>query len=415
MKKNVLLAQSGGPTAVINSSIIGAYDAAKASGVVDRIYSAVGGIEGVLNENLIDLTDVSDEKIRKLRYTPSSGLFSCRHVLPNDFNDEEYRRIFEVFEEHNIGYFFYNGGNDSMDTADKLNRYAKLNGYDIKVNGIPKTIDNDLFGTDHCPGFGSAAKYINTTLCECAFDTFSYPNSKTVIIMETMGRNAGWLAASACLAQYNSKQIADLIYLPETAFDMDSFLSDISNKLDNQTMVFAVVSEGVRNADGKPYFSSSKNTQDKFGHHQLGGLASVLAEEVKKNIIKRVKTVNPDISQRCASHMMSKTDYEEAYLAGAKAFEFAMDGISGVMSAFERKSNSPYIIDIVPAPLEKAANTEKTIPRDWINAKGNNLTNKFKDYALPLIQGEVLLPYSKGLPDYVVLDEDRIQKKLPNL
>lgn len=415
MKKNVLLAQSGGPTAVINSSIVGAYDAAKKSGTVDRIYSAVGGIEGVLNEELIDLTDVSDDKIRKLRYTPSSGLFSCRHVLPNDFEDNEYKRIFEIFEAHNIGYFFYNGGNDSMDTANKLTQYAKLHGYDVKVNGIPKTIDNDLFGTDHCPGFGSAAKYLNTTLCECAYDTFSYPNSKTVIIMETMGRNAGWLAASACLAQYNSRQIADLIYLPETVFDLDSFLSDISNKLDQQTMVFAVVSEGVRNAEGKPYFSSSKNTQDKFGHHQLGGLASVLAEEVKKNIIKRVKTVNPDISQRCASHMMSKTDYDESYLAGAKAFEFALNGMSGVMSAFERKSDSPYIADIVPASLEHAANTEKVIPREWINCEGNNLTDKFKSYALPLIQGEVQLAYSNGLPDYIVIDEKRVPKKLPNL
>ena len=412
MGKNVLLAQSGGPTAVINSSIVGAFDAAKRSGKVDKIYSAVGGILGVINEELIDLTAIPADKIQSLRFTPSSGLFSCRHVLPEDMNDDEYKRIFEVFEAHDIGYFFYNGGNDSMDTAYKLDKYAKLHGIDVKVNGIPKTIDNDLFGTDHCPGFGSAAKYINVTLQECAHDTFSYPNSKTVIIMETMGRNAGWLAASSCLAQYNGNQVADLIYLPETTFDLDSFLGDISDKLSKQTMVYAVVSEGVRGADGKPYFSSSKNTQDKFGHQQLGGLAAVLADEVKKNVIKRVKTVNPDISQRCASHVMSLTDYEESYLAGAASFEFAASGVSGVMSAFERISDDPYKIDIKPLTLDQCANAEKMIPRDWINEKGNNVNDKFKAYALPLIQGEVPIRYKNGLPDYFVLNKDNIEKKL---
>ncbi len=412
MGKNVLLAQSGGPTAVINSSIVGAFDAAKRSGAVEKIYAAVGGIQGVINEELIDMTQIDDSKIRTLRYTPSSGLFSCRHLLPDDFEDAEYKRIFDVFQAHDIGYFFYNGGNDSMDTACKLNKYARLKGYDLKVNGIPKTIDNDLFGTDHCPGFGSAAKYLNVTLQECAHDTFSYPNSKTVIIMETMGRNAGWLAGSASLAEYNGKQVADLIYLPETVFNLDSFLADISNKLDKQTMVYAVVSEGVRNADGKPYFSQSKNTQDKFGHQQLGGLAAALAQEVKQNIIKRVKVVNPDISQRCASHIISKTDYDEAYAAGAKAFEFALNGISGVMPAFKRVSNAPYRSEIVPLELDLAANTEKTIPREWINSEGNNVTQELKDYVLPLIQGEICIGYSNGLPVYAVLDEARVQKKL---
>ncbi|MBP3347146.1 MAG: 6-phosphofructokinase [Clostridia bacterium] len=412
MGKNVLLAQSGGPTAVINSSIVGAFDAAVKSQGVDKVFAAVGGIEGVLNEQLVDLTAIPDEKIRRLRCTPSAGLFSCRHVLPADMEDEEYKRIFEVFEAHNIGYFFYNGGNDSMDTAMKLNKYAKLHGYDVRVNGIPKTIDNDLFGTDHCPGFGSAAKCIATTLQECAHDTFSYPNSKTVIIMETMGRNAGWLAGSASCARYNGKQIADLIYLPEAVFDLDRFLGDINDRLSQQTMVYAVVSEGVRGADGKPYFSSSKNTQDKFGHHQLGGLAAALAEEVKKNIIKRVKTVNLDIAQRCASHIMSKVDHDEAYLAGARSVEFALEGISGVMAAFERKSNDPYTVDVVPLDLTLAANTEKTIPTDWINKEGNNINEKFTEYVTPLIQGEVAIPYSNGLPDYAVIDEPVIEKKL---
>ena len=400
MGKNVLLAQSGGPTAVINSSIAGAFDAAAESADIDEIYSATAGIQGVLSENFINLSKLPSEKIKMLRYTPSAGLKSCRHILPSDDEDIEYKKIFDILDAHNIGYLFYNGGNDSMDTANKLNKYAIKHGFDIKVNGIPKTIDNDLFGTDHCPGFGSAAKYLNVTLQEAAYDTYSYPDSKTVIIMETMGRNAGWLAGAASLAEYKGRQIADFIYLPESAFDMDKFLSSISNALDRQTMVFAVVSEGVKNKDGLPLFTSNKNPQDKFGHHQLGGLSSFLAGEVKKHIIKRVKTVNPDIAQRCAAHMMSGVDYEEAYEAGYMSVKFALDGISGVMSAFERIGNDPYEIKIVPQPLELAANTEKLIPREWISSSGDNVTESFKNYVRPLIMGEVAIPFKNGLPDY---------------
>lgn len=403
MGKNVLVAQSGGPTAVINSSIVGAFFAARESEAIDNIYAAVGGIKGVMAENFVELSALSEESIRKLRYTPSAGLYSCRHVLSNDENDNEYSKIFDIFEKYNIGYFFYNGGNDSMDTADKLNKYAVKHGYDIKINGIPKTIDNDLFGTDHCPGFGSAAKYLNVTLQEAAHDTYSYPTSKTVIIMETMGRNAGWLAGSTALAEYNGRQIADFIYTPEAAFDMDDFLSSISNALDRQTMVFAVVSEGVKSKDGKPLFSSETSSHDKFGHQQLGGLAAFLAGEVKNNIIKRVKTVNPDIAQRCAAHMMSAVDFDEAYQAGYMSVKFALQGISGVMSAFERVSNDPYTINIIPAPLCEAANTEKLIPLEWINSAGNNVTEEFKQYARPLIMGQVDMPFKNGLPDYFVL------------
>ena len=414
MKKNVILAQSGGPTAVINSSIVGAFDAAKNSGKVDRIYAAVGGIEGVLKEQLIDLTALSDAEIRMLRFTPSAGLFSCRHVMPTDSSHPEYQRVFEVFEAHNVGYFFYNGGNDSMDTACKLNQYAQEHGLDVLVNGIPKTIDNDLYGTDHCPGFGSAAKMLNITLQEAAYDTYSYPNSKTVILMETMGRNAGWLAASASLAEYQGKQIADFIYLPETTFDLNAFTESIAKALSQQTMVFAVISEGVRNADGTPYFSSSKNTQDQFGHHQLGGLCHALAGHLKENVIKRVKTVNLDIAQRCASHMMSRVDFEEAYEAGKMAVNFALDGVSGVMSAFERLHNAPYAARIIPALLKDAANTEKVIPRAWINEAGNNVTEDLKRYVRPLIMGEVNVPFSGGLPAYVALNQVPVEKKLPD-
>ncbi len=403
MGKNVLLAQSGGPTAVINSSIAGAFYAANESDDIDNVYAAIGGIQGVMSERFVNLSELPDENMKMFRYTPSAGLNSCRHVLSDDENDEEYRKIFEVFKKYDIGFFFYNGGNDSMDTANKLNKYAVKHGYDVKINGIPKTIDNDLFGTDHCPGFGSAAKYLNVTLQEAAYDTYSYPNSKTVIIMETMGRNAGWLAGSASLAEYKGRQIADFIYTPEAAFDMDKFLSSISNALDKQTMVFAVVSEGIKNKDGKPLFSAEKSTHDKFGHHQLGGMASFLAGEVKKNVIKRVKTVNPDIAQRCAAHMMSAVDFDEAYKAGYMSVKFALDGISGVMSAFERVSNDPYSINIIPAPLSAAANTEKKIPADWIMPEGDNVTEQFKKYVRPLIMGQVDIPFKNGLPDYFVL------------
>ncbi len=406
MGKNVLVAQSGGPTAVINSSIVGAFDAASKCGAIDNVYAARGGIQGVLAEKFTNLSELSDEMIRMLRYTPSAGLNSCRYVLPSDENSEEYKKIFDILEKYNIGYFFYNGGNDSMDTANKLNNYAKSHGYDIMVNGIPKTIDNDLFGTDHCPGFGSAAKYLNVTLQEAAYDNYSYPTSKTVLIMETMGRNAGWLAASTALAEYNGKQIADFIYLPEVDFSMDKFLSSISDALDRQTMVFAVVSEGIKNSDGTPLFSSSANTQDKFGHHQLGGLSHQLTDVVKKNIIKRAKTVNPDIAQRCASHVMSRTDYEEAYKAGYMAVEFAIEqGISGVMAGFKRTSNDPYAVEIIPVPLSAAANTEKVIPREWINSTADNVTEDFKRYARPLIMGEVEIPYVNGLPAYIALEQ----------
>ncbi len=403
MGKNVLLAQSGGPTAVINSSIAGAFYAANESDDIDNVYAAIGGIQGVMSERFVNLSELPDENMKMFRYTPSAGLNSCRHVLSDDENDDEYRKIFEVFKKNDIGFFFYNGGNDSMDTADKLNKYAVKHGYDVKINGIPKTIDNDLFGTDHCPGFGSAAKYLNVTLQEAAYDTYSYPNSKTVIIMETMGRNAGWLAGSTALAEYKGRQIADFIYTPEAAFDMDKFLSSISNALDKQTMVFAVVSEGIKNKDGKPLFSAEKSTHDKFGHQQLGGMASFLAGEVKKNVIKRVKTVNPDIAQRCAAHMMSAVDFDEAYKAGYMSVKFALDGISGVMSAFERVSNDPYSINIIPAPLSAAANTEKKIPADWISPEGDNVTEQFKKYVRPLIMGQVDIPFKNGLPDYFVL------------
>ena len=403
MGKNVLLAQSGGPTAVINSSIAGAFYAANESDDIDNVYAAIGGIQGVMSERFVNLSELPDENMKMFRYTPSAGLNSCRHVLSDDENNEEYRKIFEVFEKYDIGFFFYNGGNDSMDTANKLNKYAVKHGYDVKINGIPKTIDNDLFGTDHCPGFGSAAKYLKVTLQEAAYDTYSYPNSKTVIIMETMGRNTGWLAGSTALAEYKGRQIADFIYTPEAAFDMDKFLSSISNALDKQTMVFAVVSEGIKNKDGKPLFSAEKSTHDKFGHQQLGGMASFLAGEFKKNVIKRVKTVNPDIAQRCAAHMMSAVDFDEAYKAGYMSVKFALDGISGVMSAFERVSNDPYSINIIPAPLSAAANTEKKIPADWILPEGDNVTEQFKKYVRPLIMGQVDIPFKNGLPDYFVL------------
>lgn len=410
-KKNMLIAQSGGPTAVINSSVVGAFDSAVDSGAIHRVYAANCGILGVLNEDLFDLTVQQPIAMQLLKNTPSSGLGSCRHKLNPDVNTKEYKRIFDVLKAHDIGYFFYNGGNDSMDTANKLSKAAKDQGYDIKVIGIPKTVDNDLCETDHCPGFGSAAKYINTSVLEAAYDCYTY-NTKTVILMETMGRHAGWLAASGCLAEYNGKPIADFIYLPEVDFDTDRFLSDIERAYNEQQLVFAIISEGIRDKDGSFITTQQQTHDDKFGHKQLGGVADYLMSIVQEKITKRVKAINPNVLQRCAMHCVSGKDLEETYAAGYKAVRFALDGLTGIMPGYKRISNSPYQYDIVPIELDKVANNEKKIPSAWINKENNNITEELKDYVRPLIQGQENLLHKNGLPQYVKLDKTPIEKKL---
>jgi 6-phosphofructokinase 1 len=393
-QKNMLIAQSGGPTAVINSSVVGAFNAAMDLGF-DNIYGANEGIQGVLKDEIMDLKAIDRRIVEGLRYTPSAGLGSCRYKMSKDISDPDYKKVFDMLEKHNIGYFFYNGGNDSMDTTDKLNDYAVKHGIDVKVMGIPKTVDNDLVGTDHCPGFGSAAKYLNTTLSVSAYDCYSY-STPTIILMETMGRHAGWLAASTSCAKFNGERIADRIYLPEAVFDLDDFLKDTEKLFKEKGMVFIVVSEGIKDKTGE-FLLSGTSVNDNFGHKQLGGVSNFLQEQIAQHITPRCKVINPNIIQRCATHVVSKTDLDETYNAGYMAVKHAAAGKSGYMVGYERLQDDPYVINYNLVPLSSVANAEKTVPQEWI-VDGKNVTDDVVKYTTPLMEGEVMLRHKNGLP-----------------
>jgi len=409
-RKNMLIAQSGGPTAVINASVVGAFHRAVTASDIHHIYGAYNGIVGVLKETFVDLKKQDRRTMDGIQYTPSSALGSCRYKLSSDFEHEDYRRIFDVFDAHKIGYFFYNGGNDSMDTAMKLNAYARKIGYDIKIIGIPKTIDNDLVGTDHCPGYGSAAKYINTSILESAFDCNTY-TARTVVLIEVMGRHAGWLAASASLAAFEGERIVDLVYLPELPFDLDTFLSQVEEVYREKGKVFVAVSEGIRDKSGE-FILAGQSQHDEFGHSQLGGVSLYLQEMVQANITKRVKVINPGILQRCAAHCASKTDLDEAYWIGYRAVDLALQGYTGFMAGIKRESNRPYKWSVELTALENVANKEKAVPREWIVPEGNYVTEECIEYMKPLIMGEVYVPAWEGLPRYVQLKKDFIPPKL---
>lgn len=409
-KKNVILAQSGGPTAVINSSIVGAFDRAVAAPNIDRVYGAKNGIVGVLQEELIDLTSQKRETMEGLKYTPSSGLGSCRYKLDKDIHSPAYKRIFEVFDAHNIGYFFYNGGNDSMDTALKLSQYAKEIGYPINIMGIPKTVDNDLCGTDHCPGFGSAAKYINTSLVELSYDINVY-NSGTVLLFEAMGRHAGWLAASAALASLEIYDGVVLTYLPEVPFDKDTFLSQVEEAYKKHKQVIVVASEGIRDTSGE-LLAAQAGKVDQFGHKQLGGVCIQLKQLIEENITKRAKLIIPDLLQRSAMHYASRTDLEESYWMGYKAVDFALEGKTAYMPGIERLSDNPYVWQPKLVPLEEVANHEKVFPAEWITPSGNFVTQEAIEYVRPLVEGNVSIPERNGLPRYHKIDKTLIPKKL---
>lgn len=409
-KKNVILAQSGGPTAVINSSIVGAFDRAVAAPNIGKVYGAKNGIVGVLKEELIDLTSQRKETMEGLKYTPSSALGSCRYKLDKDISHPAYKRIFEVFDAHDVGYFFYNGGNDSMDTALKLSQYAKKIGYPINIMGIPKTVDNDLCGTDHCPGFGSAAKYINTSLVELSYDINVY-TSGTVLLFEAMGRHAGWLTASAALSSLEIYDGTVLIYLPEVAFEIDTFLSQVEEAYRKYNQVLVVVSEGVRDASGE-LLAAQSGKVDQFGHRQLGGVCIQLKHLIEENITKRAKLIIPDLLQRSAMHYASKTDIEESYWMGYKAVDFALEGNTAYMPGIERLSNNPYVWQPKLVPLEEVANHEKAFPAEWITPSGNFVTQEAIEYVKPLVEGEVSIPTRNGLPRYHKLDMTMVPKKL---
>ncbi len=401
---NVVFGQSGGPTSVINASAAGVMiEALRQKDVIGRVFGAANGIVGILNEKLYDIGQEDPKELELLKYTPSSELGSCRYKLKDaSVDDTDYKRILEVFKKYDVRYFFYNGGNDSMDTCNKISKYLQSVGYECRVIGVPKTIDNDLFGTDHCPGFASAAKYIATSCMEIYNDAKVY-DTRMICVIETMGRHAGWLAASAALASYKGKG-PDFIYLPEVEFDLDQMVADVRKVYETTGQVIIVVSEGVHTKDGKfiPELVGEVAV-DAFGHKQLGGTASVLADYLKKTFGAKVRGIEFSLMQRCAAHIASKTDYEEAFLAGQTAVQKAIDGYSDYMVGFERAPGDAYECLIKMIPLSEVANAENTVPREWINKEGNNVNEHFIHYALPLIQGETELPREEGLPRFARL------------
>lgn len=395
-----LVAQSGGPTSVINASALGCIEAALKSDHITKVYGAAHGIKGVLNDRLYDLTLESPEELSLMKYTPASVLGTCRYKL-TDFlvDDTDYRRILDVFQKYNIRYFFYNGGNDSMDTCSKISTFLGQNHFECRVIGIPKTIDNDLAGTDHCPGYGSAAKYVATTCMEVARDARVY-DTGSITVLEIMGRNAGWLTAASAIAKYKGMG-PDLIYLPEIPFDLADFISDVSRVYEKNGDVLVAVSEGLVDKNGtyiSSYFSDTSKDKDAFGHARMGGLAGSLANFANAKLNAKVRGIEFGLIQRCASHLASGNDVEEAYRAGQDAFKAAEQGQTDKMVAFERGPGPEYVCNTILVDLIDVANVEKKIPREWINEAGNGLLQPFIDYALPLIQGEHKIPLEDGLP-----------------
>lgn len=400
LKGRCVFAQSGGPTTVINASIAGGLLEALENESVTGVLCAHHGIKGVLDEDFFDISLEDKAELEALKHTPASAFGSVRYKLKNLAEDDtDYRRILEVFKKYDVRYFFYNGGNDSMDTCDKISKYMQKSGYDVNVIGIPKTIDNDLCGTDHCPGYGSAAKYIANSIMEINRDASIYP-SPLVVVVEIMGRNAGWLTAASKLASVNGFG-ADLIYLPETPFSYEKFLSDVKTVVDAKKYCVVAVSEGIRFENGK-YVGEDQSSTDVFGHSQLGGVCSILKAKAKSLGLK-CKAVELNILQRCAAHCASDTDIEESFNAGRQAVKKAVDGETDKMIAFRRKPGETYEIEYVAEPLSSAANAEKQIPAEWITADGTNLTDDFVAYALPLIAGEPNRRLKNGLPVYAKL------------
>ncbi|MEG0773371.1 6-phosphofructokinase [Clostridium sp.] len=405
--RNCIVAQSGGPTSVINASAIGIFEKNEELKYYDKVYAGLNGIEGILKENIINLCEIDQDSVRGLKYTPSSGLGSCRYKLKSyEQSKEEYIKLFEILEKNEIKAFFYIGGNDSMDTVHKLSNYAKEHDIDMKFIGVPKTIDNDLPVMDHTPGFGSAAKVIATLALENSLDASVY-EAKNVFILEAMGRDTGWLAASSCVATLNGEPVVDLIYLPEIPFDENKFLKDVEIKLKEKNRVIIVVSEGVRTAEGVFLGEAKvKAGYDKFGHAQLGGVCNNLKSLIiESGVCNKVRSVELSTIQRSAMHFASQTDIDEAYNSGAFALEYSLNGESGNMIGIKRVQNSPYKSEPFAVHTSKVANSIKYFPKEWINAEGNNVTKEAYNYTLPLIIGEPKIQYENGLPKYVYLRE----------
>ncbi len=400
MGKNCIVAQSGGPTAAINASLAGVISAVKASGNYDKLYGAIHGIQGVLRKNFMDLSVFDEDFIERLSATPAMYLGSCRFKLPDYKEDEQpYKDIFGVFEEYDIAAFFYIGGNDSMDTVAKLSAYAKKIGSNVKIAGIPKTIDNDLLVTDHTPGFGSAAKYVASSIREIAYDTYIY-DVKSVTIVEIMGRDAGWLTASAALSRNEFSMAPHLIYLPEVNFDKEQFIVDLKKELEEHKNIIVAVSEGIHDKDGN-YIAASTAKEDKFGHAQLSGAGKALEYLVKEKIGVKVRSVEINVLQRAAGHMASKTDLEESINLGSSAVSYTEAGETGFMTVIRRLSDEPYSYEIGKADVSKIANEAKSVPVSWINEAGNDVTDELITYVKPLVEGEVDGYYKDGIVEYV--------------
>ena len=402
LKGACIVGQSGGPTSVINSSVYGVIDTALKNPAITRVFGAEHGIVGVLNDRLFDMSQEDPKELELLKYTPSSALGSCRYKMKDpDVDDTDYKRILEIFKKYDVRYFFYNGGNDSMDTCNKISKYMQKVGYECRVMGVPKTIDNDLFGTDHCPGFASAAKYIATSCMEVYQDARVY-DTGIVCIVEIMGRHAGWLAAAAALATYKGAG-PDLIYLPEVDFDMEQFLTDVERIYKEKGNCMVAVSEGIHYADGRFVSEAKTSATDGFGHAQLGGLAAMLADAAKARTGAKVRGIELSLLQRCGAHLASKTDIEESYMSGAEAVKNAVAGVTDKMVGFECTRDGGYTCKPKLLNLTDVANTEKKVPLEWINATHDGIEQGFIDYALPLIQGEPDLPKEDSLPRFARL------------
>jgi 6-phosphofructokinase 1 len=406
-------AQSGGVTAVINATACGLIETArKHSDKIGKVYAGRNGIIGALTEDLIDTSQESDEAIAALRHTPSGAFGSCRFKLKGlEESKAEYERLIEVFKAHDIGYFFYNGGGDSQDTSHKVSQIGEKMGYPITCVGVPKTVDNDLPITDNCPGFGSVAKYVAVSIREASFDVASMAKTSTkIFVMEVMGRHAGWIAAAGGVAAEKEGDAPHLILFPEIVFDQEKFLAKVDDAVKKYGYCSIVVSEGVKNKEGK--FLAEAGTRDAFGHAQLGGVAPVVAQLIKDSLGYKYHWAVADYLQRAARHIASKTDVDQAYALGKAAVELAIEGKNAVMPTIVRTSNNPYQWEIGSANLADVANVEKMMPMEYISEDGFGITEACREYLQPLILGEDYPPYKDGLPQYVVLKNVGVPKKL---
>ena len=405
------MGQSGGPTAVINASVAGIVSEALNHECIEEIYGTLNGVLGILQEDLIDLASESQQQIRALRHTPGAALGTCRYKLKKQ---QDFERVLEVFKAHNIRYFFYIGGNDSQDTADKISKLAQQQNYELRVIGVPKTIDNDLPNTDHTPGYASAAKYIATTVREIACDNEAMGQGDLVSIIEVMGRSAGWIAAGAALAKRRDHphDPPHIILLPEVAFNQEKILEDIKRVLKREKYCLIVIAEGLVDSDGN--YVAADGATDAFGHATLGGAGDVLADIISSNIPGlKVRVARPGLMQRCAAHAASKTDSDEAFLAGEAAVEAAVRGETDKMVTILRGDGDQYTAETGLAPLSEVANNVKKLPREWINEDGISMNFQFIRYIQPLVQGEIAVPYDNGAPVFARLEKDRVEKQLP--